>query len=161
MSGPRHGYEILQFMDKSLGASWYVGTSHLYNLLKRLERDGLVVSRIKPQETRPSKRIFSLTQEGEKAFVEWVQSPTDRARDLRIEFLGKLFFIKYLSLDVGAELVAAQVQVLKRTKERLQARHHNEKDDYNALVYGFKLATVEAWIKWMEREATNFVRKIE
>ncbi|MBW2616231.1 MAG: PadR family transcriptional regulator, partial [Deltaproteobacteria bacterium] len=44
MSGSKHGYEILQFINTALGSTWYVGTSPLYVLLKRLERDGLLHS---------------------------------------------------------------------------------------------------------------------
>ena len=57
--GPKHGYEIMQFLDSTLQSTWQVSTSQLYALLKRLEHDGLLESNLERQETRPSKRVFS------------------------------------------------------------------------------------------------------
>ncbi|MBW1730137.1 MAG: PadR family transcriptional regulator [Deltaproteobacteria bacterium] len=157
MSGPKHGYEILQFLDSSLGSTWYVGTSQLYSLLKRLEREGLVVSSVEPQETRPSKRVFSITPEGKKAFESWVYCPTEHVRDLRIEFLAKLFFFHYLSLKGGSQLLVAQIQVLEQIKERLKEKQQKEKDPYSMLVLRFKMTTLEAWLQWLIKEATPFI----
>ncbi|MBW1682335.1 MAG: PadR family transcriptional regulator [Deltaproteobacteria bacterium] len=157
MSGPKHGYEILQFLDSSLAVTWYVGTSQLYSLLKRLERDGLVISSLETQATRPSKRVFSLTRQGEEAFDHWLHHPTEHVRDLRIEFLAKLFFFHRLSLKGGRELLAAQVEVLERIRERIKERRQEEKDPYNNLVLGFKMTTLEAWLQWLVKEASSFL----
>ena len=158
MSGPRHGYEIMQFLDTALGSTWHVGTSQLYALLKRLERDNLLRSGVEIQDTRPSKRIFSLTSGGKKVFMDWLKSPTEHVRDLRIEFLAKLFFFDMLSLKGGNELIKAQVQVLKQMKERIQQKQEKEKDPFNKLVLGFKMVTVESWLQWLIKHATPFIQ---
>lgn len=160
MSGPRHGYEIMQFINSALGATWHVGTSQLYILLKRLERDGLLHSRVETQDTRPSRRVFSLTSEGKKVFLDWLHSPTEHVRDLRIEFLARLFFFDSLSLKGGSELIEAQVQVLEQLKERIERRQKKEKDPFNKLVFGFKMVTVEAWLQWLINQAKPFIRKV-
>ena len=160
MSGPRHGYEILQFINTALGSTWYVGTSPLYVLLKRLEMDGLLHSRIETQDTRPSKRVFTLTSEGKKVFLNWLHSPEEHVRDLRIEFLAKLFFFHRLSLDGGSELIKAQVQILKQIRERIEQRQKKEKGPYNKLVFGFKMVTVEAWLQWLIKQAKPFIREV-
>lgn len=160
MSGPRHGYEILQFINTAMGSTWYVGTSPLYVLLKRLEMDGLLHSRIETQDTRPSKRVFTLTSEGKKVFLNWLHSPAEHVRDLRIEFLAKLFFFHRLSLDGGSELIKAQVQILKQIKEKIEQRQKKEKDPYNKLVFGFKMVTVEACLQWLIKQAKPFIREV-
>jgi len=33
MAGPKHGYEIMQFLSTALGSTWHIGTSQLYALL--------------------------------------------------------------------------------------------------------------------------------
>jgi PadR family transcriptional regulator AphA len=159
MAGPGHGYEILEFINTALGSAWYVGTSPLYVLLKRLERDGLIYSRIETQETRPSKRVFTLTSEGKKVFLKWLYSPTEHVRELRIEFLAKLFFFHHLSLDGGSGLIKGQVQVLEKIKERIEQRHKKEKDPFKKLVFGFKMTTIEAWLRWLIKQAEPFIRE--
>ena len=156
-SGPRHGYEIINFLHDSLGQSWYVGTSQLYAVLKRLEKEGLVESRMEHQETRPSKRIFHLTDGGRQKFLEWVKSPSDHVRDMRVEFLAKLYFIREYGFDWGPELLALQADILKEKRSRLTSIKKREKDDYLRLVCTFKLATISAWLRWLEKEATTFI----
>jgi PadR family transcriptional regulator, regulatory protein AphA len=158
MAGPRHGYEILQSLETGLGPAWSVSTSQLYVLLKRLEKEGWVRSTFQPQETRPSKRVFSLTPSGETRFLEWLKGPTDHVRDLRIEFLAKLFFIKQLGLAGGASLVEAQMAILEQIQEGLVAKGRSETDAYRRLVYSFRISTLRAWLNWLKEEALVFVK---
>ncbi len=159
MSGPRHGYEILQFLYTALESTWHVSTSQLYVLLKRLEREGLLRSSVETQDTRPSKRVFSLTSEGKKVFLDWLHSPTEHVRELRIEFMARLFFFDRLSLKGGSELIKVQVQVLEQIRERMEQGQKKEKDPFNKLVLGSKIASVEAWIGWLTNQAEPFIRK--
>ncbi len=157
MSGPKHGYEIMQFLDTALGSTWHVGTSQLYTLLKRLEWEGLISSNLEPQEDRPSKRVFSLSQAGEKSFLVWLHCATENVRDLRIEFLAKLFFFEQLSLKGGAKLIDRQLQLMHKSKKKLLQRYENEENPYNRLVLDFKMSTVEAWLEWLDTKAKAFI----
>ena len=158
MTGPKHGYEIMQFIETAMGSTWYVGTSQLYVLLKKLEQDGLLHSSMETQDTRPPKRVFSLRQAGKKSFLDWLHSPTEHVRDLRIEFLAKLFFFSRLSLRGGSELIRAQTQILEEIRERIEQREEKEKDPFNRLVFGSKIATVEAWLEWLIKQAKPFIQ---
>lgn len=158
MSGPMHGYEILQFLETGLGSALDISTSQLYVLLKRLQKDGLIRSSLEIQETRPSRRVFSLRSKGKEVFLEWLMSPTEHVRDLRIEFLAKLFFFRNLGLEGGNALVDAQIVLLEQVKKGLSARRRAEKDDYNRLVYGFRISTLTGWLNWLKKEAVLFVK---
>lgn len=158
MDGPKHGYEILQFLGPDLGSTWRVSTSQLYALLKRLERAHLLESKMETQDTRPSKRVFSLTSKGSQAFLRWLHSPTEHVRDLRIEFLAKLFFFDRLTLDGAERLVEAQIGLLERIGKKIRQKGKGEKIPYKRLVFGFKDATLKAWAGWLSREALPFAR---
>lgn len=159
MSGPRHGYEILQFFNASLELIWHVSTSQLYVLLKRIERRGLLTSTVHVQDNRPSKRIFSITPKGTEIFLEWLNSPSEHVRDLRIEFLAKLFFFERLALPGGAKLVTEQTEILKHLKKRVEQRLNTEIEAFNRLALGFKLATIETWLEWLGKQAKAFTSK--
>mgnify|MGYP000036723577 CR=1 FL=1 len=161
MSGPMHGYEILRFLDSTLGSTWRVSTSQLYTVLKRLEGRGFLESSMEPQETRPSKRVFTLTTKGRQAFLEWIHSPMGHVRDLRIEFLAKLFFIQRLSLKGADQLIEAQIGILKKTYKIVEKKREKERGPFERLVLEFKAATLEAWMKWLDQKAAPFVRKID
>ena len=159
MSGPKHGYEILQSLETGLGPAWSVSTSQLYVLLKRLDKEGWVSSTVETQDTRPAKRVFSLMPTAEQKFLNWLRSPTHHVRDLRIEFLAKLFFFRNLDLEGGSALVNAQIAHLKQVKKALAAKKRAERDDYKRLVYGFRISTLTGWLSWLKEEAISFAKR--
>jgi PadR family transcriptional regulator AphA len=158
MSGSKHGYEIRQFLGEALGSTWHVGSSQLYNLFKRLEWEGLVSSSLETQEGRPPKRVFSLSEAGKKSFIVWLNCSTDNVRDLRVEFLTKLFFFQCLGLEGGDELINRQIKVVYKTKEGLQQRYKKEEAPYNRLVLDSKMSTVDAWLEWLDTKARTFIK---
>jgi DNA-binding PadR family transcriptional regulator len=159
--GSKHGYEILQFLDSALGTTWRVSTSQLYALLKRLGRGGFVRSGVRLQEARPSKRVFSLTPSGEKAFLEWLHRPIEHVRELRMEFMAKLFFFHYLSLEGAIQLIETQIRTLRQIRKGLQKRKAEETDPYHTLGLGIKLMTVNTWLRWLPKEAAPFFEKAD
>ena len=161
MPGPKHGYEILQFLVSRLEPTWHISSSQLYLLLRKLEAERLLHSNVETQASRPSKRVFLLTPAGRKAFLEWMRSPTEHVRDLRIEFLARLFFFNWLSLNGGDNLIEAQIKVLKQIGEKISQKQSREKGPYNKLVLGFKIATLEAWITWLIKHARPFMKRGE
>jgi DNA-binding PadR family transcriptional regulator len=156
-SGAKHGYEILQYFEDNLGSTWYVSTSQLYALLKRLENRGWLRSSVEVQEARPSKRVFSLTPKGKQAFEEWLFCPTQHVRDLRVEFLAKLFFLKQLHLQGGTALVEAQVRLLESLREQLERMGEETEEEFQKLVLDARRANIDSWKIWLSEEAGKFV----
>ena len=159
-SGPKHGYEVIQFLESALKSTWQVSTSQLYLLLKRLEHNVLLESNIQEQEMRPSKRVFSLTSKGRKAFLGWLGSPVENIRNLRIEFLGKIFFFHSFSLKEGNELVKGQLACLKEIKTKLRKKNERESDSFRKLVFESKLMAVESWQRWLQKEVKPFLKEV-
>lgn len=63
---PRHGYEIMQAIGEKTGGRVHVGAGTLYALLGRFEEEGL----IRQLEVVDRKKIYSLTEDGEKILME-------------------------------------------------------------------------------------------
>jgi len=158
-NGPKHGYEISRFLETVLDATWYVSTSQLYTLLKKLEQEGYLTSRLTVQETRPSKRMFSLTTEGRDLFFTWLRRPSQHVRDLRMEFMAKIFFFHHLGLEDGEALIAAQRRVLLKKREALLNKWSRMKHPFQKLVFSSKTNMLEAWLDWLQNEAEPFLTK--
>jgi DNA-binding PadR family transcriptional regulator len=156
MSGEMHGYEIMQFLGSALEAALRLSTSQLYVLLKKLEQEGLLDARAENQVSRPSKRVFDLTIEGRKRFLDWVGSPVEHVRDFRMEFLCKMFFFDHLSLSGANGLVAKQIRVLEDLLAKIQGKTHKDEDRFMELAYGFKASNVACLISWLKQEALPF-----
>jgi len=74
--GEATGYEIRR---KSVEGecSYFVEASYgsIYPALAKLEDEGLVSSRVEPQEGKPARKVYSITDAGRAAFVQALHEP--------------------------------------------------------------------------------------
>jgi len=73
--GPTHGYELLERLPELLGEE-RVDVGNVYRALRSLEDEGLVVSEWSADLPGPTKRTYTLTDEGRAALAAWVDSLT-------------------------------------------------------------------------------------
>lgn len=161
MTESKHGYEIRQFLDDSLESKWHIGNSQMYMLLKRLEKNRLLKSYLQVQTTRPSRRVYSLTPKGENKFLEWIETPVMHPRNLRTEFIAKLFFIYRLSLSSGHKVIQNQIDALEYLLKKVLQTQSRESRPFERLSLGFRQVTIEAYIRWLKTAASQFVDHIQ
>lgn len=71
------GYDLKKWADNSLRFFyWSPASSQIYAELRRLERLGLVTSRVAAQDDLRNKRLFAITPTGREAISHWVQHST-------------------------------------------------------------------------------------
>jgi DNA-binding PadR family transcriptional regulator len=88
LDGEASGYELAKRMAISVGNFWHALPPQLYAELRRLEDDGLVAGRAVPQERRPNKRLFSVTDAGRSELWEFSRDeprPTSIKDDLLVQ----------------------------------------------------------------------------
>jgi DNA-binding PadR family transcriptional regulator len=89
--GPNHGYELKSAFEATVGPQWGgLNIGHVYQLLDRAERDGLVASHRQPQSVKPDRRVYSLTEAGEVELARWLDGPSERQGGFRDDFFLKL-----------------------------------------------------------------------
>lgn len=151
---PMHGYEIFQRMSdpKGLGLVWHIKQSHLYALLTRLEKEGLVHVIIELQGARPPRKVFHLTAAGERAFLTWVQLAVERGRDLRLDFLVKFYFAQQEGKEVVLHLINQQRMACLDWIGRQQAITGSSDDEqmYEGLISQFRTGQIEAMLNWLD-----------
>ncbi|MBI5251108.1 MAG: helix-turn-helix transcriptional regulator [Desulfomonile tiedjei] len=149
--GPAHGYDLCRELKERLGDVWRLRTSHIYALLAGLEKDGLVRHDRVDQETRPAKKVFSITDEGRLVFLGWLRSPVMNVRDIRLEFLAKLHFTRFDSPTAAADLIANQLSVCRSNEKRLKKNRASCKTETDCAALDFKLAMLDATAVWLMR----------
>jgi PadR family transcriptional regulator AphA len=149
MKQDRHGYEIHHLLSSGLGHAWYAGMSQVYALLKRLEANDKVVSAVEQQDNRPAKHVYSITPKGREAFLQWVHKPLERMRDLRLEFLAKLFFISELNLSGSDELIRKQVDIFQKKLRGITQQEESCHEAFERLVLRFRIGQIEAVLAWL------------
>ena len=145
MEGDQHGYDLYR---SELLQIWSIPMSQLYSLLKRLEKAGKIHVKRIIQENRPGKKVYSLTPEGRRSFLEWVQRPSEKIRNIRTEFLAKLSFVYRLHLDIGERLVEDQITVCTRRRKALRQRVCGV-DPFEKVVQQYRFAMIDATIQWL------------
>jgi DNA-binding PadR family transcriptional regulator len=150
---PMHAYEMHQQLHRTeaLGLVWRIKQSQLYALLARLEEAGYLTMVTAPQETRPARKMLHLTDAGRTAFEEWRETPVYHGRELRQEFLAKLYFAQLAGASSVGKLVAAQRQVCQTMLATLQSRADTAAQPFARLVYEFRCSQVNASFGWLDR----------
>jgi PadR family transcriptional regulator AphA len=152
--GPLHGYAIYRQLadpDK-IGLVWQIKRSQLYALLGRLEDEGYLTSVLEPQDARPPRKVFELTETGRHAFLDWVQSPVLHGREVRLTFLVKLYFAQREGSDVAIGLIEQQRKVCQGwlVTQRAKSRAARNNQPYKWLVHQFRIGQIEAIMTWLD-----------
>ena len=76
--GESYGYELKRAFERSVGPQWgALNIGHLYQVLDRLKRDGLVAAvRAEPQPRRPERLIYAITAAGREELAGWLETPS-------------------------------------------------------------------------------------
>ena len=90
---PMTGYDLKLLFDKDLNSFWPAQMSQIYRELGTLEAKELLDSKIEVQETRPDRKVYSVTAQGKQAFAEWLNHfPVSLLSPSRDEFALRVFF---------------------------------------------------------------------
>lgn len=128
-NGTSYGYELKARFEQSVGPQWgELNIGHLYQVLDRLQRDGLVTKRVVPQTDRPDRVVYRLTRAGSQELEHWLETPF-----VRPAYRDELF----LKLFGASQLGTAQVQKLADVQRKayhgelaalreLRKRHHDD-----------------------------------
>jgi len=90
-NSPRSGYELKASFDGSLGFVWQATHQQIYQELKKLVADGLASVEETPARGRQTKKVYSLTPDGERALRDWLdseQAPGRPQSSLLIKFFA-------------------------------------------------------------------------
>ncbi len=148
---PSHGYALFQEITApgGLGDVWRIKQSQLYALLNRLAEEGYVRFELESQPPRPPRKVFHLTSLGRERFTTWLTTPVTRGRDLRLEFLAKLYFAQWTPTDARRLLAQQRVECRSWLAAAATADRAAEDRPFAHLVETFRLGQMEAMITWL------------
>lgn len=158
-SQPRHGYDLTREFapDTTLGDIVHLESGMLYAHLKKLQKEGWVVAEVEPQESRPPRRVFSITPAGEEELRRWLSEPVSKTRDIRLDFLLKLYTARVHDPALAEKLINDQREVCESFIESLNEQMQAETDEFRTLVLEMRLAQNTALLNWLRRAAARLV----
>jgi DNA-binding PadR family transcriptional regulator len=119
---PAHGYDLHQRLIAELGQVWHTSQSQTYNILSRLEAQGLVRSTLVPQPRLPARRLLELTPAGQAQFEAWLAAPTGASiRAIRVDFITRLYFAARLHPAMVPDMVEEEANSARAGLRALQS----------------------------------------
>lgn len=150
---PSHGYLLNKELDRfqGVGLVWRIKQGKLYALLDRLEGEGLIRSKLLPVNEYPPRKEFSLTAQGKKAYEKWMKSPVEHGREMRQDFLARLYFARLAGVETARELLTGQITNCEGWLRDLHQAVEGLDPTltYERSVFTFRISQTEAMEAWL------------
>ena len=158
---PRHGYQIENVIEERGMREWTeIGFSSIYYLLKKLEKDGQVISSLAPPAGKgPSRRVYKLTQAGYAAWQEATLEALSVPKGLASPFLMGLSNYPTVPPDQALTALRSYRQALAERQERILSRAGDQQPlpPHIEAMFDYSRALLEAEIAWFDR----FIHQVE
>jgi DNA-binding PadR family transcriptional regulator len=149
-SGPAHGYELRKRVEQTTGVVLH--NNSLYPALKRFEEAGAVTKTAQPQDGRPPRLIYTLTDVGHDLLHDLIADlPPDQAAD-ESEFLARLGQFSLINSTERAAVLASRDRAVREQLAHYRAMldlavAHGER--WGALATGELIRRHEQELAWL------------
>jgi DNA-binding PadR family transcriptional regulator len=89
--GPASGYDLKKNFESSFGHFFAAGYGSIYPALSALSKQGYVNCEKIPQEGKPDRKVYEITEEGRQFLLKALENPNP-CHKLRSEFLATMCF---------------------------------------------------------------------
>lgn len=159
---PMTGYELAKVFKDSINFFWHAQNSHIYLELKKLEKNGYIQGETIIQTGKPNKKVFSITDKGKNAFIEWlINNSKDETAETKSAFLIKVFFSGNVPPNKSIQMLKKYKQDLINYSKSMESipnsinMYSQGLDSYQSLYWQFTAdygnALIETNIAWADR----------
>jgi PadR family transcriptional regulator AphA len=152
--GPKSGYEIKAFVDKTVRFFWAASYGQIYPELRRLADAGLISGEARPSGGR-RRTVYSLTKTGESELREWLAVEPDVV-EMRDEGLLKLFFADAADPSVAVDILEAKRRhhlAMVETLREIEPHAAAAPERYPHVVATYGIECNQWMADWCERTA--------
>jgi PadR family transcriptional regulator AphA len=167
--GPQSGYDLKGLFDHLLSAMWAAAQSQIYKELRRMQALKWVTMQREEQESRPARKLYSITDDGRVALRAWLAQPP-AVFQLRDELLLKMLFgsvaspedlaqhlrttiaaheLRLLAYRQNALFLPARGPLPLKRERRNPYAPEAEPDPYVQLVARFAIAFEQTYLRWL------------
>ncbi|MFH0225832.1 PadR family transcriptional regulator [Vibrio furnissii] len=152
------GYDITKEFSASIGYFWKASHQQVYRELNKMGQQNLVTCVLEPQEGKPDRKVYSITDLGRSALGEWFDQPTAHPT-VRDEFSAKLMACAVQPADPYriqlTELIEESRKLVTHYNEIEAAYYANpavmdKQQRLERLTLRRNLLVRQAWIQWAE-----------
>src|SRR5215469_1982839 len=118
--GPRHGYEIKKDVERALGGMVPLNNKTLYLTLKRFEEMGAVTRQVIPQEGKPNRHLYQLTERGIELLHAYLRDFEPEQAGADAEFFTRVSFFDLLEAHEREAILTRRMAYLETCLNDLQ-----------------------------------------
>ncbi len=150
---PRHGYELKHLFDGYFAPDRPLAFGQVYATLARLTRDGEVVVASIDQDEGPERKVYAITEAGERVLDAWLTEPSDPEPHLQAVLFTRVTLAVLTGRSVVELLDRQRHAHLARMRELTALRR--TAPPAVALLADYALFHLEADLRWIEVTATR------
>ena len=148
---PTYGYELQRQLGGGRGLARVcpIEPAMVYAILKSLSGLELIDGEW-DRSVYPPKAVYTTTQEGEATFLRWLRSPVVRMREVRLDFLVKLYFALDEDPELARELVDAQIEACDTYAGAIEDEFGDvEPGSFDAIVRSSRASAARLTREWL------------
>ena len=132
--GPSHGWQMKVQIEAALGQEYGgLNKGYIYEVIHKMERDGLITSWVEPQEgMRPDRSVHEITEAGREQLTDWLGEPVRRSAGFRDEFVQKVLAASLRGEEAVRQVCRVQRRMLLSEAKTLQTLRRERGSDPGA-----------------------------
>ncbi len=144
--GPASGYDLKKEFESSFAHFFAAGYGSIYPALSSLAEDGLVDCELVPQDGKPDRKVYRITDTGRAFLLEALENTTP-CHKVRSEFLATMCFAHLMRPEVVEAVLDNRLADIARYQELFRELETSCDQDWPAgaeFVLGFGKAMTAA-----------------
>ncbi|WP_375752297.1 PadR family transcriptional regulator [Vibrio sp. HN007] len=152
------GYDITKEFSYSIGYFWKASHQQVYRELNKMAQNNLVTCKLQPQEGKPDRKVYSITESGRTALGEWFAQPTAQPT-IRDELAAKLMACDIEEPTIFKDQLTGlieEAQKLVHHYKDIETKYYSSSQTMSKharlerLTLRRNLLMREAWIEWAQ-----------
>ncbi|MDK8183349.1 DUF4180 domain-containing protein [Paenibacillus sp. UMB4589-SE434] len=133
------GYELKKIFEDSSFMHWSGNNNQIYKALMNLENDDFVTNEVVHQDNSPSKKIYTITEEGRNELKKWLVSSPE-APEIKKTFLVQLAWSDMLSDQELSKALSTyeneiKLQLIMQKEKHRRALHSPNRSARENLIW--------------------------
>ncbi len=144
--GPASGYDLKKEFESTFAHFFAAGYGSIYPALSRLSEDGLLTCEEIPQESKPDRKVYCITDEGRQVLLDALKN-TKPCHKVRSEFLATMCFAHLMDRDSIEAVLDHRLEDISKYREMFRNLEEESKSEWPQgaqFVLGFGKAVARA-----------------
>lgn len=148
---PAYGYELQKQLGGGTGLARVcpVEPAMVYAILKSLSGLELIDGEW-DNSSYPPRAVYAATAEGDATFLRWLRQPVARMREVRHDFMVKLYFALQEDEAAALDLVAQQIDACREYGREVEGHLlQAEEGSFDAIALQSKATAARSTVEWL------------